>query len=101
MEISNADYQALVNKVQVGEQLDRFLREGAYDVLNKFILIPLEEAAFKTFTQVNPSELHEVIQTQKMAQMIMQIRRTIETQIAEGRLAAQTLKTLPEEDSDE
>lgn len=101
MEFSNQEYTALVNKVQVGEQLDRFLREGAYDVLNKFVLIPLEEAAFKAFTQVNPSELHEVIQTQKMAQMISQIRSTIETQIAEGRLAAHTLKSMPENGFDD
>lgn len=98
MEFSNED---LIRKAEIGEQLDRFLREGAYDVLNKLVLIPLEEAAFKAFTQVNPSELHEVIQTQKMAQMISQIRSTIETRIAEGRLAAHTLKTLPDENSDE
>ena len=99
-ELPNEVYTALMQKAQEGEQLDRFLREGPYDVLNKLILIPLEEAAFKAFTKVNPSELHEVIQTQKMAQMIQEIRRTIESRIAEGRMAAQNLKTLPEE-SDE
>lgn len=98
MEFSNEDYAALTHKAQVGEQLERFLREGPYDVLNKLVLIPLEEAAFKAFTQVNPSELHEVIQTQKMAQMINQIRSTIESKIAEGKVCAHHLKTLPQED---
>jgi hypothetical protein len=91
----------LIRKSEEGELLDRFLREGSYDVLNKLILIPLEEAAFKAFSQVNPSELHEVIQTQKMAQIIREIRSTIESKVAEGRLAAHQLKTLPEDSSDE
>lgn len=97
MEFSNQDYQTLLDKARVGEALDAFLREGPYDVLNKLVLIPLEEAAFKTFTLVDPSQIHEVIQTQKMAQIIHQIRATIETKIAEGRMAANTLKTLPDE----
>lgn len=71
---------------------------NAYPVLNKYILLPLEQKAFETFVKVDPSDMTQVIETQKMVQIINAIRTMIQTVIEEGRLAKQTLKTLPTED---
>lgn len=98
MEITSKDYQSLLEKSRIGESLNAFLHgTGGYDVLNNFILVPLEEEAFIAFTKVDPGDSIQVIETQKMAQIIQTIRRTIETRIAEGQLARETLKTLPKE----
>jgi len=83
--------------VQRGQELSDF-REKSLCILEKHILEPLEKQAFATFKKVDPSDTVQVMETQKMSQMIEQIRNQIDFYIEEGKLAVHTLNTLPTED---
>jgi len=87
----------LRQSIRRGQILEEF-RISGLPVLDEHILRPLEEQAFEAFKTIDPSDQVQVMETQKMSQMICQIRKQIDAYIQEGKLATQTLNTLPRED---
>lgn len=82
---------------QIGDELLEF-KNNALPILKKYILDPMYQDAFKAFSLVDPSDQMQVIQTQMIYKVTEKIERLIDQKIEEGRLAKQTLITLPLQD---
>lgn len=75
-----------------GERLEALISSG---VLEELVLKPIEQEAFKAFTEMPPTETDAIIQTQQAYKAVQKIRHRIDSIIVEGRLARENLRTLP------
>jgi len=99
MEWGNEELVRLEKVSHIGDAMQAFVNgSGGLEVLETYILTPLEKKAFETFKQVNPVMQAEVIQTQMMSKVIDQIRQEIQIKIEEGRLAADSIINSTQED---
>lgn len=81
-----------------GDKLTDIVSNGSFDVLVDLILDPMEKEAFLAFTKIDPSNMIEIMQTQKIAQVVNEIKKKIEIKIQAGVLARQQLlNSTPEE----
>lgn len=82
-----------------GEKLELFVSSGNFDILIEHILDPMEKEAFAAFTKIDPSSTLEIMQTQKIAQVVSVIKQKVESKIQAGLLARQQLieNSIPEE----
>lgn len=95
------ELRKLEEKVQVGNWFYDFLHTGPYDLLNKHVLVPMDEGAFEVFKTIKADDHIGIVEAQMMSKVIGRIRTTIEAKINEGRMATETIKqlnSLPEED---
>lgn len=67
-----------------GEKLEAFVETGAFDVLISEVLDPMEREAFEVFKKLSPNDPIEIIQAQKMAQIVSEIKRRVEKKIQQG-----------------
>lgn len=86
-----AGQDAVVKIAQDGERLERLVESGAFDVLLELILDPMERESFEAFKKIDPSQMVEILQTQKMAQVVTEIKRRVESKIQSGLHARQQL----------
>jgi hypothetical protein len=86
-----ADQAARLKLAKDGERLESFVETGAFDVLIELVLDPMEKEAFEAFKKIDPSETLEVLQTQKLAQVVAEIKRRVESKIQAGLFARQQL----------
>lgn len=96
--MDNEALTQLTDISRVGDELERFYREGAFGILKKHILDPMYEEAFIAFTKVEPSDAMGITQTQMMAKVIKTIESRIESKINEGRVAKHRILSLNEEE---
>ena len=82
---------------KVGEKLEALVASGALEVLWEEILGPMDQEAYEAFLKQDPADFNAVAQTQKMSQVIADIRKRVERKIELGRFARQKLKELTEE----
>ena len=92
-----SEEQRLFEISTIGDNLRDFRDKGALELLEKHILIPMEKGAFEAFKKIDPSDTVQVMETQKLSQIIDQIRATIEQKIQEGNLAKEYLRNQAEE----
>ena len=97
--VSEEEIIQLSEYSQVGDLMEDFSRNNLPD-LNKYILEPLEKAAFETFKKVDPSDVNAVMQTQMMSKMIDKIRQEISSLIHRGKLAKHQILTSTQEEED-
>lgn len=81
---------------RAGDELQGFMSGGAYEILKRHILDPMYLGAFEAFKRVDPSDSLQVLQTQQIGKVIVEIEKLIEGKIQEGRLAKISLAELPE-----
>lgn len=92
-----SEEQRLFEISTIGDNLRDFRDKGPLELLEKYVLIPMEKGAFEAFKKVDPSDTVQVMETQKLSQIIDQIRATIEQKIQEGNLAKEYLRNQAEE----
>ena len=80
-----------------GERLESLVASGAMEALWEEILAPMDQEAYETFMKMDPSDFNAVAQTQKLSQVIADIRKRVERKIELGRFARQKLKEFTEE----
>ena len=73
------------------EKLESFVASGSFDVLIDLVLDPMEKDAFAAFTKIEPTDTVAIMQTQKIAQVVNEIKRKVEIKIQAGLLARQQL----------
>lgn len=78
------DKNERIRIAQAGERMEAFVESGAYDAFNDEILAPMESEAFEVLKRVSPTEIADIIQAQKMAQIVSEIRRRLEKKILVG-----------------
>lgn len=94
----NHDFEELKRTAMEGDKLTDFVSTGAFDILISLVLDPMEQAAFVEFTKVDPANTFEVIQIQKIYQVINEIKKRVDTKIQAGIMARQQLlDSTPEE----
>jgi hypothetical protein len=82
---------------KAGERLEGLVSSGALEVLWDEVLAPMDQEAYEAFLKQDPSDFNAVAQTQKMSQVIADIRKRVERKIELGRFARQKLKEFTEE----
>lgn len=85
------DARERLRVAQLGEKLEAFVESGAFDVFDEAILQPMEKESFEAFKTLAPGSKDEIIQTQKMAQIVAEIRRRLEKKIRNGLDARQQI----------
>lgn len=73
------------------ERLESVVHNGSFDILIELIFDPMEKEAFEVFKKIDPNATMEIVQAQKMAQIIAEIKRRVESKILEGNLVRQQL----------
>lgn len=81
------DQQERVRIAHSGEKLEAFVASGSFDVLIDEVLDPMERESFEAFKKIDPTNSIEVLQTQKMAQIVGEIKRRVEKKIEAGLMA--------------
>jgi hypothetical protein len=89
--LPNYDIRARMRLAESGEKLQSFLETGAFDVLISEVLDPMEKEAFEAFKKLPPNDAISIIQTQKMAQIVDEIKRRVERKISAGLSAKQQI----------
>lgn len=92
-----SEEQRLFGLSTIGDNFRDFRDKGPLDLLEKYVLTPMEKGAFEAFKKVDPSDTVQVMETQKMSQIIDQIRAAIEQKIQEGNLAKEYLRNIQAE----
>ena len=72
--------------MQVGDWLEELISHKYWHVFEEHILNEIWNDSFKAFQRIDPSEINAIIQTQKMGQVVDEIKRRLENkiQIARG-----------------
>jgi len=87
-----------------GQRLSAILSVENMGVVENLVLIPLEQAAFKVFQNIDPGDNVAVSQAQQMGKVIGKIRERINEVIVGGQMATQQLisaKNSTQENKDE
>ncbi len=100
-QVSGAELHRMEQISHIGDKLHDFSTNGSLSTLEEYVLEPLDKAAFETFKKVDPDKIPQIIQAQMMSKVIDEIRQTINKKIEEGRLMAETIRTLPDMLEDE
>ena len=86
-----------VKESKAGERLEGLVSSGGMETLWEEILSPMDQEAYEAFLKQDPADFNAVAQTQKMSQVIADIRKRVERKIELGRFARQKLKEFTEE----
>lgn len=88
---SDYDHEETKRIALESERLETLVSNGSFDVFIELILDPMEKEAFKAFTKIDPSDTLAIMQTQKIAQIVNEIKKNVEIKIQAGLSARQQL----------
>lgn len=74
-----------------GDALQRVISSGAMETLEREIFEPMERDAFEVFKKIAPDNTLEILQAQKISQVIQEIRRRINKKIDMANEARQSI----------
>lgn len=86
-----------VRDSKAGGRLEGLVSSGGLELLWDEILGPMDQEAYEAFLKQDPADFNAVAQTQKMSQVIADIRKRVERKIELGRFARQKLQEFTEE----
>jgi hypothetical protein len=76
---------------QEGEQLEALVESGHFETLITLVLDPMDRESFEAFKKLEPGDSMGVIQTQKMSQIVDEIKRRVARKIEAGIAARQQI----------
>jgi predicted RecB family nuclease len=93
-----SEINELYERSQLSDNFKELKNSRNFSLYEQHVLDKLYKGAFEAFTNVNPQNEVEVIQTQMMGKIINRIRQEIDKIIDDGTMARQLLSQLNEEE---